>query len=312
VAAACTGSSSAPVVCADLTGLDLIDLRIGVAEAVPASDAVPSHCRVAGVIETEINFELLLPDAADWNGRFLMGGGDGFAGSVQNDARTLFTHGGGPLERGYATVGTDTGHAGSPFEAGWALDHSERQENFGHRAVHVTAEAAKSIIRRYYDQAPDYSYFVGCSRGGGQAMMASQRYPEDFDGIVSAAPAYDWTGIAAGFVQNQQAIYPDGDLDDPVLTPAALELLGTSILAACDAADGIADGMMTDPRQCGFQPADLPRCTDDRAADGCVTAAQLAAIERVYDGPTANGESIHPGFNYGGEITLTAISMRRC
>ena len=86
-----------------------------------------------------------------------------------------------------------------------------------------------------------------------------------------------------------------------MLTPATLELLGSSILAACDAADGVADGVMTDPRQCGFRTTDLPRCADDRAADGCVTAAQLAAIDRVYDGPTANGESIHPGFNYGGE-----------
>ena len=287
--------------CADLAALELLDIRIGAAEAVPAADGFPAHCRVAGVIETEINFELLLPEAGDWNGRFLMGGGGGFVGSVQNQARNLFAYGGGPLARGYATVGTDTGHTGNGIEASWALDHPERQENFGHRAVHLTAQAAKAIIGRYYDQGPDYSYFVGCSRGGGQAMMASQRYPEDFDGIVSAAPAYDWTGIAAGFVQNQQAIYPAADLDDPVLTPATLELLGTSILAACDAADGVEDGMMTDPRQCGFRTADLPRCADDSPADGCVTAAQLAAIDRVYDGPTANGESIHPGFNYGGE-----------
>jgi feruloyl esterase len=256
---------------------------------------------VAGVIETEINFELLLPDAADWNGRFLMGGGGGFVGTVQNQARNLFAYGGGPLERGYATVGTDTGHSGNGIEASWALDHPERQENFGHRAVHVTAEAAKSIIRRYYDQAPDYSYFVGCSRGGGQAMMASQRYPEDFDGIVSAAPAYDWTGIAAGFVQNQQAIHPDGDLDAPVLTLATLELLGSSILAACDADDGVEDGVLDDPRRCGFRPEDLPRCAGDRPSDDCVTAEQLAAIDTVYGGPTSNGEPVYHGFNYGGE-----------
>ena len=116
-------------------------------------------------------------------------------------------------------------------------------------------------------------------------MMASQRYPDDFDGIVAAAPAYDWTGITAGFLQNQQAIYPDGDLAAPVLTASALDLLGSSILAACDADDGVGDGMMTDPRHCGFDPADLPRCAGDSPADGCVTAAQLAAIRTVYDGP---------------------------
>ncbi len=308
--AACTASSTSTdgvdtagpaAACADLAALDLIDIRVDDAESVEATDAVPAHCRVAGVIETEIKFELLLPEPDAWTGRFLMGGGGGFVGSVQNQARGLYAYGGGPLERGYATVGTDTGHEGNGIDASWALNHPERQENFGHRAVHLTAEAAKSIIAHYYDRAPDYSYFVGCSRGGGQAMMESQRYPDDFDGIVAAAPAYDWTGITAGFVQNQQAIYPTGDVDAPVLTPDTLELLGSSILAACDGDDGVVDGAMTDPRRCGFNPADLPRCAGDEAASGCVTSAQLAAIERVYEGPTSNGEPIYHGFNYGGE-----------
>ena len=299
-AAACATPAADPLAaCADLTTLELIDLRIDAAEPVSAADGVPAHCKVTGVIETEINFELLLPD--DWNGRFLMGGGGGFVGSVQNQARSLYAYGGGPLQRGYATVGTDTGHTGGGIEAGWALNHPERQENFGHRAVHLTAETAKSIVAHYYARPADYSYFVGCSRGGGQAMMESQRYPGDFDGIVAAAPAYDWTGISAGFVQNQQAIYPDGDLEAPVLTPATLDLLGSSILAACDADDGVEDSTLTDPRRCGFTPDDLPRCAGDRPADDCVTAAQLAAIKTVYDGPTSNGEPIYQGFNYGGE-----------
>ena len=300
IAAACAAPSAGPAdACADLATLALIDLRIGEAERVPGAAGQPAHCRVAGTIETEINFEVLLPD--EWNGRFLMGGGGGFVGSVQNQARTLYAHGGSPLQRGYATAGTDTGHTGSGIEAGWALDHPRRQENFGHRAVHLTAEAAKSIIGHYYERPADYSYFVGCSRGGGQAMMESQRYPDDFDGIVAAAPAYDWTGITAGFVQNQQAIYPDGDIDAPLLTPATLELLGSSILAACDAEDGVEDGVLNDPRRCDFEPEDLPRCAGDRPADDCVTAAQLAAIDTVYDGPTSNGERIYHGFNYGGE-----------
>ena len=299
-AAACTTPAAGPAdACTGLAAQQLFDLHIGAAEPVPAEAGLPAHCKVTGTIETEINFELLLPD--DWNGRFLMGGGGGFVGSVQNQARTLYAHGGSPLQRGYATAGTDTGHTGSGIEASWALNHPARQENFGHRAVHLTAEAAKSILVHYYERPADYSYFVGCSRGGGQAMMESQRYPDDFDGIVAAAPAYDWTGITAGFVQNQQAIYPDGDVDDPVLTPATLELLGASILAACDADDGVEDGVLNDPRRCGFEPEDLPRCAGDRPADGCVTAAQLAAINTVYDGPTSNGESIYHGFNYGGE-----------
>lgn len=298
-AAACAAPAAGPAdACADLTALELIDLRIGSAEHVAAAD-LPAHCRVRGIIETEIDFELLLPD--DWNGRFLMGGGGGFVGSVQNQARDLFAHGGGPLARGYATAGTDTGHTGPGGAAGWALDHPERQENFGHRAVHLTAETAKSVIAHYYGRPSDHDYFVGCSQGGRQAMVESQRYPDDFDGIVAAAPAYDWTRVSAAFLQNQQAIYPDGDLDAPVLTAPVLDLLGSSVLAACDAGDGVEDGMMTDPRQCAFDPADLPRCAGDRPADGCVTAAQLAAIRTVYRGPRLNGEPLYPGFNYGGE-----------
>lgn len=283
---------------ADLVGTELIDLRIDVSRHVADT---PAHCRVAGVIETEINFELLLPDA--WNGRFLMGGGGGYVGSIQNQAMTATYSavGGTPLERGYATAGTDTGHVGDGVDATWALDRPDRQENFGHRAVHLTAEASKSIIRHYYDQGPAFSYFAGCSRGGGQGMMASQRYPDDFDGIVSGAPAYDWTAFTAGMVQTQQAIYPSGDVTTPIITPDNLALLAAGIDAACDTLDGVDDDILADPRRCGFRPGDLPRCDGDVPGAGCVTDAQVAAIEAVYQGPVAGGEPLFFGFPFGGE-----------
>src|SRR5947208_9597120 len=145
-----------------------------------------AHLEVKGVIGGHIRFELLLPDA--WNGRFAMGGGGGFVGTVQNGARFS-------VNLGYATVGTDTGHQSEPgYLAGWALDNMEAKVNFGYLAVHRTAEVAKALIGAYYRAEPSYSYFVGCSRGGGQAMMESQRYPKDFNGIVAGAPAFDWTG----------------------------------------------------------------------------------------------------------------------
>ena len=306
LAAACSGGSpdsaaaAAPEErCGALADLDLIDLRITSAASVGAGEAGPGHCAVNGVIETEINFELLLPD--EWNGRFVMGGGGGFVGTVQNQARTLYTVGGGPLERGYATVGTDTGHVRQGIEADWALNNPERQENFGHRAVHLTTEAAKSTLRHYYGEAEQFSYFVGCSRGGGQGMMESQRYPSDFDGIVSGAPAYDWTGIAAQFVQTQQAIYPEGDPSSPVVTPDNLRLLAQAIDSACDALDGVEDDILGDPRACGFRPDDLPRCSGADRGAGCVTEDQLAAIKAVYEGPKRDGQPMHFGFPYGGE-----------
>ncbi|MDE0056409.1 MAG: tannase/feruloyl esterase family alpha/beta hydrolase [Gammaproteobacteria bacterium] len=288
------GHSNADEACADLASFMLQDVRIKSTEMV---DAGTPHCKVAGVIEKEINFELLLPN--DWNGRFMMGGGGAYVGSIQNQA-LAYGSGPGALERGYATVGTDTGHVSSMVDGSWALNNVERQENFGHRAVHLTAVAAKAIIERYYARAPEYSYFVGCSRGGGQAMMETQRYPEDFDGLVAGAPAYDWTGFRGGQIRTLQTMFPDGDTNGPVLTDANLELLGTTIIAACDARDGIADGILTDPRDCPFEPDDLPKCEGDAGAD-CVTRKQLDAIKAIYDAPSIDGRRIFAGFPYGGE-----------
>ena len=132
-------------------------------------------------------------------------------------------------------------------------------------------------------------------------MMESQRYPDDFDGIVAAAPAYHWTGLGAQFIQTQQAIYPTGDVSTPVITPDNLKLLGASIDHACDMLDGVDDGVLTDPRACGFRPRDLPRCDGEAPDARCVTGAQLAAIEAVYDGPSMDGQPFYFGFPFGGE-----------
>jgi feruloyl esterase len=173
------------------------------------------HCKVAGVIGTETNFELLLPDS--WNGKFVMGGGGGFVGSVMNTSLMF-----GSLQAGYATVGTDTGHQGHPLDASWAHNNLERLVNFGHQAVHRTAVTAKALIKSYYERDASRSYFTGCSRGGGQGLMAAQRYPGDFDGIVAGAPAYNWApGLAALATQINQAMYPDpNDLEEAVIGPA--------------------------------------------------------------------------------------------
>ena len=288
--------------CEGLLGLDLIEMKITQAETVVATEAGSSYCRVGGVIEREINFELLLPD--EWNGRFMMGGGGGFVSTpIVNQALLsgAFGFGADALARGYATVATDTGHVSSGIDASWALNNGERQENFGHRAIHLTSDAAKSVIRHYYDRDPAYSYFVGCSRGGGQGMMESQRYPDDFDGIVAGAPAYHWTAFTAGMLQTQRALHPDGDISKSVISSDTQALLAEAINTACDAQDGVEDDVLNDPRSCDFQVEDLPRCAGDQPGEDCITAAQLMAIETIYDGPTSNGDRIFPGFPLGGE-----------
>jgi len=170
-----------------------------------------------------------------------MGGGGGFVGTVQNGAWES-------VNRGYATVGTDTGHQEpSGISARWALNDVEAQLNFGYLAVHRTAEAAKAIVRSYYGSDAAYNYFTGCSRGGGQAMMEAQRYPKDFDGLVAGAPAFDWTGMAAAAASVAKVIYPDpAHVDKTVLDRASLQKLQQAILEQGDAQDGLKDGIIQD------------------------------------------------------------------
>jgi feruloyl esterase len=294
-----SGAARAPspksVACADLAARP--PAGVAIREAV-ADDDAPS-CKVAGVIDGSIGFELLLPEA--WNGKFLMGGGGGFVGSVQNSAMAEGLAGGNALERGYATAGTDTGHTGSGIDASWALNNPRAQEDFAHRSLHRTAEVSKQIIADYYVGDLQRSYFLGCSRGGGHALMLAQRYPDDFDGIISAAPAFDWPGMAAEFLRNQQAVFPDPkNVASPVITDDNRKLLAEGLRQSCDALDGVADGVLTDPRRCRFDPASLPVCPGAAAPD-CLTREQLAAIQVVYADTVGGGDRLYPGLPFGGE-----------
>jgi len=254
-----------------------------------------AHCKVAGVIGTETNFELLLPNT--WNGKFVMGGGGGFVGQVINTALIY-----GALQEGYATVGTDTGHSGHPLAADWAYNNLERLVSFGHQAVHRTAVTSKALIKTYYRRDIGRSYFTGCSRGGGQALMEAQRYPEDFDGIVAGAPAYNWTGLAAGTLVINRAMYPDPEeLEEAVIGPQDQKLIESTYLAQCDALDGLEDGILSDPRQCDFDVASL--ACEPVHSEGCLTDQQVAAAKAVYGGPSDNQGRIYPGFPLGGETS---------
>lgn len=271
----------------DIATLLLPDVRIESALHHDASDAdgktEVAHVKVDGVIGGSIRFELLLPDA--WNGRFAMGGGGGLVGSVQNGVR-------GSVNSGYATAGTDTGHQAGGTDGSWALDDLEAFVNFGHVAIHRTAEVSKAIIRAYYGTAPEKSYFVGCSRGGGQAMMEAQRYPEDFDGIVAGAPAFDWSGFAALGIYLSQIQYPDpNNLTETYLNQATLDRIYDAIMAQVDGADGLEDGIIDDPTAV---TVDLARIPD-------LTADQRRALGALYGGPKNADGPIYPGFPIGAE-----------
>ena len=284
--------------CEQLKSLALPDVTILQAksfekDSIEGQAITVPFCRVLGRISKEINFELLLPN--QWNQRFLMSGGGGFVGNIQNNFRYK-------VSSGYVTVGTDAGHQGLGIDASWGLNNMERQLDFGKLAIHLTAAVSKYIIHAYYCKDPAYSYFGGCSRGGGQAMMEAQQYAADFDGIVAGAPAFAWPAIGSKFIQNSQKNYPNPkEVTKPVITKENLKLLQEQVLKQCDALDGITDGIINDPRACKFDLTTLPVCPDSQASANCFTAQQLAAIKTVYSPVVINRDSIYPGFPFGAE-----------
>jgi feruloyl esterase len=268
-------------------------------ESTPAT-----HCKVAGVIGSEIGFELLLPE--DWNGKFVMGGSGGFAGSIVNGAQDLF----GAVQKGYATVATDTGHKGNALDASWALNNLERLENFGHQAVHRTAVNAKALTKAYYGRDIERSYFVGCSRGGGQALMEAQRYPEDFEGIVAMSPAYNWTHeLGARWIHVAQSMYPDPtQIETPVIGAEALKLIGEAVMNQCDALDSVKDGILNDPRQCDFDVASL--ACEQGASRNCLSPEQVEAAQAIYGDFEVDGQVMH-GTPVGAELPGNPVGLER-
>ena len=302
--AAGTARPAQPAACAALAGLALPDTAIRLAEAVPAGAftppgaarplEVPAFCRVAATSEPAVNFEVWLPTDS-WNGKFHTAGNGGMAGVISYGAMA------GALGRGYATSSTDTGHVRGDggFDAGWALGRPDLVEDFGHRSLHLTAVHGKAITEAFYGAPPAHAYYVGCSKGGQQGLMEAQRYPDDFDGLVVGNPAHDWTRFYAG----AHLWYALATLDDPEswIPPTKAVLLGRAVTAACDAIDGIEDGVLDDPRACDFDPAVLTcRAGEDEAA--CLTPKQVRAVNDIWRGPTdAAGEVIYPGLVPGGE-----------
>lgn len=190
--------------CAALAKHELTNVRIAIAQLVPAATDTPEFCRVQGearpTTDSQIGFEVWLP-ASGWNGRYYQLGNGGFAGNIHQPALAA------ELRRGNAVAATDTGHRASAFDASWALGHPEKIVDYGYRSLSETARAATALVREYYGTPPRFRYFTGCSNGGRQALMVAQRFPDEWDGILAGAPALDWTRQLATF-----AAQPAGDV----------------------------------------------------------------------------------------------------
>lgn len=252
---------------------------------------LPAFCRVAGTIkptaDSNIQFEVWMP-ASGWNGKFQGIGNGGFAGSISYPGLAN------SLARGYAAASTDTGHTGG--DAAWALGHREKIIDFGYRAIHEMTEKAKGIVAAFYGSGPRRSYFSSCSNGGRQALMEAQRYPADYDGIISGAPANYWTHLAIGFVWNAQA------MQDPAsyIPAGKMRAIEAAALAACDARDGVKDSVIDEPPKCRFDPQAL--LCQGPESDSCLTQPQLTALKKIYSGPRdSKGQLLFPGYPPGAE-----------
>jgi feruloyl esterase len=292
--------------CEDLLKLALPDTTISIAQSLPAGanpnpvGTIPTAiCRVAGNVAPKIQFEVWLPTEG-WNGKFQGVGNGGLAGSIGYGAmRTA-------LATNYATASTDTGHVSA--DSLWFRNNQQVIDN-GYRGIHEMTVKAKAIIDAFYGTKPKYSYFNGCSTGGGQGFTEVQRYPQDYDGVLAGAPNYRPTRLRSGaHVWSWVAARPQplGTAASNVLANQ-YTLMGNAVLAACDTLDGVKDNNIEDPRRCTFDPA-VTLCQAGQTT-GCLTQPQVDAWRKLYAGAKdpVTAEEIFPGYARGAEFSWNGL-----
>lgn len=291
--------------CSALPGRDFLTIAgapTRISSAVVERKGEVEFCRVKGMIAPQIQFDLYLPTQS-YTGRYLQGGCGGACGviydSVSPRCNNAQAFGG-----AFAVSFNNSGHVGpEPMDTLWAAYAPQLREDFAHRASHVTAIVAKEILATYYGRKPDYSYFIGCSNGGREAMMEAQRYPDDFDGIVAGAPAL-WITAGVTRIIHESQVAQDA-AGNPILTSQSTAVLHKAVMRACDGLDGLEDGQIDNPRACRFDPATL--VCKGGATEGCITAQQADVMRKLYRGAVdAQGRSLFLGGEpYGSELLWT-------
>lgn len=310
---ACTALGGQTLAAAEIS-LPAGSATVTSARLVAAGGGLPEHCQVLAAIAPlsagadPIRFQLNLP--LQWNEKALMYGGGGFNGVLTTGLAALRDAPAGtplPITQGYVTFGTDSGHDGAAYNstdpARFALN-DEMFENFAYASYKKVKDAAHALVRRYYLRAPSRQYFFGGSEGGREGLMLAQRFPADFDGIVSVVPVIHWNGLFNGFVRFTQSQYAGG-----VLSAGKVRLIAQAVNTACDSLDGLADGVVNNylacPARFNVQALRCPQGVD--AGDSCLSDTQLATFQAAY-GPTVlpfaldNGLTVYPGRLLGGEI----------
>src|ERR1700735_3726330 len=270
-AAPSPGAEAAKCTVDALSALQVHKMTVASATDVAASGQNPAFCDVKGSVETEGNsagFEIRLP--ANWNGKFVFFGVGGLAGGVFPAVSRVDVEG--SLRDGYASAVTDAGHTAAPTDGRWALispgvPNTPKLLDYYYRAAHEVAVAAKQLVMAFFSAKEiKRAYFDGCSNGGRMALMEAERYPDDYDGIISGAP-----------FMNAAAIFPtvmrDGHLSSSDYIPgSALDAVDQAVNASCDATDGAKDGLIQNPAMCAFNGKSLVCKSDDTA--NCLTQPQ--------------------------------------
>lgn len=314
ISSGCAAFAATP--CEDIKTLAFTNTTITVSEMVaagpykvpgppgaPAAElALPAHCRIAAVLspssDSEIHMELWLP-ATDWNNRFEGVGNGGWAGNVTFGGMAQ------ALKEGYATASTDTGHTGG--DGAFASGHMEKVIDYSYRAVHEMTLKSKQMIEAFYGRAARFAYWNGCSYGGRQGLEEAQRYPDDYDGILAGAPANYHLHLHAFDMNVAKTNLQDAA---HMVPKEKLALLNHAVLAACDALDGVKDGILTDPHKCHFDPESLLCKTREPNVDptDCLTAEQLETVKVMYaPAKTKSGNIVYPGLPLGGELGWTRL-----
>jgi hypothetical protein len=279
--------------CASLRSLTGYEFSIISAALIPASKERPEFCRVLGLIQPEIKFEVALPSS--WHGRLLMMGNGGYAGENLDFVGRAMTRDS-AVSSGFAFTQTNTGHDAEGEPLGAFAISAQKLLDYAFRAVHVTVDTAKRVTAAYYGIPPRRSYFLGCSTGGRQGLMAAQRFPNDFDGISSGAPVLDFVSTQVNYVPIMQAM-----AKAPV-SENKLKVVGKIVYALCDEKDGLKDGLIEDPRRCGFKPSmHLPRCSSSGDAPDCFTDGQIQSLETLYSDQYIKGQKVFKGWPVGAE-----------
>ena len=256
---------------------------------------LPEHCRVKMVLkpspDSNINAEIWLP-ASSWNGKFMAVGNGGFGGSIQGYGE-MANH----LALGYATAGNDTGHSAADGPGGmFGLGHPDKIVDFAYRAMHEMTAKSKQIIDEFYGRGPQFSYYKGCSTGGRQGVMAAQRYPEDFDGIIVGALANRHIQMHTAGVARSIELYRH---PDQVVSGAKAQMVSDAVMNKCDT---LGEGFLNNPRACAFDFRTLA-CRPGSTGDDCLTPGELKTVERHYGGlRNSKGELIFSGQALGNAI----------